>query len=92
MRIAVDHLMEVITILLQAIGAEDKEARLVAKILVQADLRGIRTHGCAFLPLIAERCAHGLLNIPTKTKLITDEGAITHIEGNNGLGQVAAER
>jgi LDH2 family malate/lactate/ureidoglycolate dehydrogenase len=82
--------MEVITILLQALGAGDKEARLVAKILVQADLRGIRTHGCAFLPLIAERCAHGLLNIPTKTKPITDEGAIAHIDGNNGLGQVAA--
>jgi len=82
--------MEVITKLLQALGAEDKEARLVAKVLVQADLRGIRTHGCAFLPLIAERCAHGLLNIPTKTKRITDEGAIAHIDGNNGLGQVAA--
>ncbi|UCE53516.1 MAG: Ldh family oxidoreductase [Desulfobacterales bacterium] len=90
MKVAADHLMEVITKLLQAIGAGDKEARLVAKILVQADLRGIRTHGCAFLPLIAERCAHGLLNIPTKTMLITDEGAITHIDGNNGLGQVAA--
>jgi len=90
LKIAADHLMEVITKLLQAIGAEDKEARLVAKILVEADLRGIRTHGCAFLPLIAQRCAHGLLNIPTKTKLITDEGAVAHIDGNNGLGQVAA--
>jgi len=90
LKIAADHLMEVITKLLQALGAEDKEARLVAKVLVQADLRGIRTHGCAFLPLIAERCAHGLLNIPTKTKRITDEGAIAHIDGNNGLGQVAA--
>jgi LDH2 family malate/lactate/ureidoglycolate dehydrogenase len=77
LKIAADHLMEVITKLLQALGAEDKEARLVAKVLVQADLRGIRTHGCAFLPLIAERCAHGLLNIPTKTKRITDEGAIS---------------
>jgi LDH2 family malate/lactate/ureidoglycolate dehydrogenase len=90
LKIDADHLMEVTTQLLQALGAEDKEARLVAKILVQADLRGIRTHGCAFLPLIAERCAHGLLNIPTKTKRITDEGAIAHIDGNNGLGQIAS--
>ncbi len=77
MRIAADHLMEAIIILLQTLGAEDKEARLVAKVLVQADMRGIHTHGCAFVPLIAERSAHGLLNIPTKTKLITDEGAIS---------------
>ena len=82
--------MGVITQLLQVLGAESKEAQLVAEILVQADMRGIRTHGCVFLPLIAERYAHGLLNIPTKTKLITDEGAIAHIDGNNGLGQVAA--
>ncbi|CAB1060719.1 Malate dehydrogenase (EC [Olavius sp. associated proteobacterium Delta 1] len=90
MKVAADHLMEITTKLLQAIGAGNKEARLVAKILVQADLRGIRTHGCAFLPLIAERCAHGLLDIPTKTTMIADEGAIIHIDGNNGLGQVAA--
>jgi LDH2 family malate/lactate/ureidoglycolate dehydrogenase len=90
LRIAADHLMEAIIILLQTLGAEDKEARLVARALVQADMRGIHTHGCAYVPLIAERCAHGLFNIPTKTKLITDEGAITHIDGNNGLGQVAA--
>jgi LDH2 family malate/lactate/ureidoglycolate dehydrogenase len=90
LKIAADHLMGVMTQLLQALGAEDKEARLVAEILVQADMRGIHTHGCAFLPLIAERCAHGLLNIPTKTMRITDEDAITHIDGNNGLGQVAA--
>jgi LDH2 family malate/lactate/ureidoglycolate dehydrogenase len=82
--------MEAIIILLQTLGAGDKEARLVAKALVQADMRGIHTHGCAYVPLIAERCAHGLFNIPTKTKLITDEGAIAHIDGNNGLGQVAA--
>ena len=90
MKIHADQLMEATTQLLQAQGAEEKEARQVAEILVQADMRGIRTHGCAFLPLIAERCAHGLLNIPTKTKRIVDEGSITHIDGNNGLGQVAA--
>ena len=90
MRIAADNLIEIIQVLLQALGAEDQEARLVATVLVEADIRGIRTHGCAFVSLIAERCAHGLLNIPTKLKLITDEGAIAHFDGNNGLGQVAA--
>jgi LDH2 family malate/lactate/ureidoglycolate dehydrogenase len=90
LKIAADHLMGAMTQLLRVLGAEDKEARLVAEILVQADMRGIHTHGCTFLPLIAERCDHGLLNIPTKTKRITDEEAITHIDGNNGLGQVAA--
>ncbi|MEJ2169284.1 MAG: hypothetical protein P8X90_27555 [Desulfobacterales bacterium] len=47
MRIAADKLMEAIRILLQAMGAQDQEARLVATVLVEADMRGIHTHGCA---------------------------------------------
>lgn len=90
MRVATENLLESIATLLRTMGAERNEAQLVAKILVQADKRGIHTHGSAFVPLIAERCAHGLLNLPTKVDLISDEGAITHIEGNNGLGQIAA--
>jgi LDH2 family malate/lactate/ureidoglycolate dehydrogenase len=90
LKIAADNLMQAIITLLQAMGAQDLEARLVATVLVEADMRGIHTHGCAFVPLIAERHDHGLLNLPTKVKVISDEGAVAHIDGNNGLGQVAA--
>ena len=92
MRVATENLLVSIATLLQTLGAEDHEAKLVAEILVQADMRGIHTHGCAFVPLIAERCHHEVLNLPTKVDLIVDEEAITHIEGNNGLGQVAAAK
>jgi LDH2 family malate/lactate/ureidoglycolate dehydrogenase len=90
LRIAADNLMEAIVALLQAMGAGDKEARLAATVLIEADMRGIHTHGCAFVPLIAERCVHGLLNLPTRVELIVDEGAIALFDGNNGLGQAAA--
>jgi LDH2 family malate/lactate/ureidoglycolate dehydrogenase len=92
LKVAADRLMEAITTLLKAMGAEDQEARLAATVLVQADMRGIHSHGCAFVPLIAERNDHGLFNLPTKIKLIADEGAIAQIDGNNGLGQVAAAK
>ena len=71
-------------------GAEDMEARLVADVLVQADMRGIHTHGCVYVSIIAERNNSGLLNLPTRIKQITDDGATALIDGNNGLGQVAA--
>lgn len=92
MRVATENLLMSIATLLRTMGAGDNEAQLVAEILVQADMRGIHTHGCVFVPLIAERCSHGVLNLPTKIDLIVDDGAITHIEGNNGLGQVAAAK
>ncbi len=76
--------------MLLANGADEKEAELVAEVLLQADMRGIQTHGSAFVPLIAERCVQGLINLPTEIEIISDDGAIVHMDGNNGLGQVAA--
>ncbi len=90
MRIAEENLKNAIVDVLQELGAKDQEALLVADVLIESDLRGIATHGCAFVPLIAERHAHGVLNIPTHIEYIADSGAIAHIDGNNGLGQVAA--
>ncbi|MBN1847566.1 MAG: Ldh family oxidoreductase [Deltaproteobacteria bacterium] len=90
MKVAEKPLKEILTSLLITMGAADKEARLVADVLVQADMRGIHTHGCSFFPLIAERKAAAMINIPTRTQRIVDDEAVTLIDGNNGLGQVAA--
>ena len=90
MRIAETTLKKAIIDVLRALGAEEHEALLVADVLIESDLRGIATHGCAFVPLIAERQAHGVLNIPTHIEYVADDQAIAHIDGHNGLGQVAA--
>lgn len=90
MKVAADRLKEIGVRLLEALGAEPREAELVADNLVMADLRGISTHGVMFLPLIAERIEAGLLVVPTRVEVIADEGAIAHFDGGNGLGQVAA--
>lgn len=90
MKVKEEKLRHVATNLLRAIGAEEEEAQLVANILVDADKRGIHTHGCAYLPLIAERKSARLINIPTRLERITDADAVTLIDGNNGLGHVAA--
>ncbi len=78
------------TELLQAMGAEYHEARQTSDVMLQADMRGITTHGCVYLPIIAERVRHGLLNLPTRLNLITDDKATAVFDGNNGLGQLAA--
>ena len=90
MKLAAIEIETAITQYLQAVGAESQEARLVADVLLQADMRGIHTHGCVYLPIIAERIKHGLFNLPTRLKRIGDDGAAAVIDGNNGFGQVAA--
>jgi len=89
-RVAVDGLREAMEALLKTMGAHEQEAWIVAESLIKADLRGTHSHGCTYFPLITERIAKGFINIPTQLRQIADEGAIAHMDGNNGLGQAAA--
>lgn len=90
MKVAALELKNATSSVLQALGAGLQESQLVADVLVQADMRGIHTHGCVYVTIIAERNEHGLLDLPTRIKTVTDDSAVTLIDGNNGLGQVAA--
>jgi len=92
MRFSKTHLETVSREFLIAIGASSTEAEMVARSLVQADMRGIHTHGVNFLPKIAMRIADGVMTIPTEPKVISDREAICHIDGNNGFGQIAAAK
>ena len=90
MRIAVERLKTISIALLRSLGTDPDEAKLVTESLILADMRGIPTHGVNFLPMIAERIQCGLLRVPTELNVISDEGALTHLDGGNGLGQVSA--
>ena len=90
MKIAADRLRQASAALVRSLGAEAHEAGLVAESLVMADMRGIPTHGVNFLPMLAERVQQGLVAVPTELRVLGDSGAVTHIDGGNGLGQTAA--
>ncbi len=90
MEVSAEHLKEVGIALLGAAGVGPEEAVQVAESLVAAEMRGVPTHGVNLLPTILERIEAGLIEIPTELKVIADQEAVTHIDGGNGLGQVAA--
>jgi len=89
-KIAADRLKQASAALVRSLGAELSEASLVADNLVMADMRGIPTHGVNFLPMLAERVERGLVALPTVLKVLSGAGAVTHVDGGNGLGQSAA--
>jgi LDH2 family malate/lactate/ureidoglycolate dehydrogenase len=89
-RIAADQLKKAAVALVRCLGAGEEEAQGVADNLVMADMRGIPTHGVTFLPMLAERVAQGQVAVPTALKVLSDDGAVTHLDGGNGLGQTAA--
>jgi len=92
MRVMPDRLKEITIEILKGLKASAEESVLVAESLVQADMRGIDTHGVNFLKLLADRVDVQMINLPTRLKVIKEDVATGLIDGGNGLGQVAAQR
>ena len=78
--------------LLAAAGLTPKDARLVADSLVEANLRGIDSHGVARLPHYLARMARGSINPRPKLTFESLGPAVGRVEGDHGLGQLVMNR
>ena len=92
MKVQPDRLREVAIHILKGLKATEEEAAVVTDSLVQADMRGIDTHGVHLLKVLSERVDAGMLQIPTNLKVLKESDATTLIDGANGLGQVAVHK
>ncbi|MBS3918200.1 MAG: Ldh family oxidoreductase [Deltaproteobacteria bacterium] len=92
MRIEPHRLKEISIEILKGLNATGDEAGLAAECLVQAEMRGIDTHGVHFLQLLSDRIDARMIRIPTELKIVQEDGLTSVLDGGNGLGQVAAHR
>lgn len=90
MRIAEKILREAAKEILVNLGEDKGNAEIASESLVRADMRGISTHGVNLLRLISRRVAAKMLVLPTRVTIVSDDAATALIDGNNGLGPVAA--
>ncbi len=73
-------------------GIPPSDALILAQSLVDADARGIHTHGLSRLPIYLERIRLGLID-PRATLVIDHKrGSVLSLDAANGLGQVQAVR
>jgi len=90
-RIPIEPLIAFGTSVYKQLGASDEEAHLIADSLVQADLWGHQSHGVMRLPWYAARLESGVMRAVTEPKTLVDAGAITLIDGQDGIGQTLAQ-
>jgi LDH2 family malate/lactate/ureidoglycolate dehydrogenase len=73
-------------------GVPEEQATVAADVLVEAEARGIESHGVRMLPSYVSRLRHGGFN-PAANPQVTREGpAVALLDGQNGLGVVVATR
>ena len=76
--------------LLRAGGFPERDARLVATLLVKADLRGYSGHGIIRVPSYVSWINDGTINLSAKPKIVRQGKATVAIDANHYVGQVAA--
>ncbi len=78
--------------LLQALGASEPHARVVADSLVAANLRGVDSHGIQMLATYIQQLRAGGINVPASGRVVQEDGVCLRYDGENGLGQVVADQ
>ncbi len=69
----------------------NKHAAISAEYLIKAELVGAPSHGLARLKMYCERIKKKIINPKPKIKIKKISQSITHIDGNNSIGFVAAD-
>jgi LDH2 family malate/lactate/ureidoglycolate dehydrogenase len=73
-------------------GVPDENARLVADSLIAANLRGVDSHGVQMLLPYLDQLRAGTMDPCAEGRPVLETGACLIYDGQNGLGQVVADR
>lgn len=86
-RLDFDYLENFMVECFLAIGVPEKESRISANVLIEADKRGIDSHGVGRLkPIYFDRIQKGILKPYAPIEIIKETEATAFVDGNMGLG------
>jgi L-2-hydroxycarboxylate dehydrogenase (NAD+) len=88
-----NDLMDFIIRYLKKLGVPENDARIVGKVLICADIRGVESHGMHRLgSYYGSRISKGYIDPKTPFKIIKETETTALIDGGNGLGQVVSHK
>ena len=89
--VSADSLSSLVEALFRNAGVSAEDAATIARVQLEADLRGMHSHGMRAIPIYLERIRLGIIN-PRPSIRVTDLGAVASVDGGDGPGQVVAVR
>ena len=76
---------------LRAVNCSEAEASIASDVLVEADARGIYSHGTARLQRYCEKMSSGSIEVGKEPKIVYETPISVVIDGNNGVGQYVSD-
>ena len=90
-RVQAEVLVSIAEALFRYEGVAAADATTIARVQIEADLRGMHSHGMRAVPMYLERIRRGVIN-PRPTIEVQDQGVAAIVHGDDGPGQVVAVR
>jgi len=72
---------------MKTVGCDEKRANIVAEVLVEADMRGISSHGVARLKRYVDHIRTGIIDPKAEPVVIFETPVSIVVDGRNGVGQ-----
>lgn len=87
-----ETLCEFVTTVLSVAGCSHEESKLVARLLVEANLAGHDSHGVIRVPRYLQMMRDQLIFADRKVDFLVDTPAFAVVDGNFGFGQTVAKQ
>ncbi|MDR1835099.1 MAG: Ldh family oxidoreductase [Fusobacteriaceae bacterium] len=86
-RVRNEEITRVAAAILEKLGLPAPHAAVLAESLMDAEIRGVESHGFIRLPAYADKVRRGLIS-PDPDIKTTSTGCILKVDGGNGFGQI----
>ncbi len=86
--VTVEQLEQFIQRCLTAVGMSERNARIAAELMSEADLNGSDGHGVFRLPQYVKRIRSGGINVEPNIRVATDKGAMALVNGDDAMGHL----
>ena len=87
-RIPAQTLREFNALALECVGTNAGDARVIAELMIEADLQGSDGHGIFRLPQYVRRIQAGGINLWPNIRLERERTAMALVNGDNGMGHL----
>jgi LDH2 family malate/lactate/ureidoglycolate dehydrogenase len=74
---------------LEKVGVPPDQAEMIARVVVEGDLRGVSSHGALRLPAYVHRVRAGLMSAATELRIVQESPATLLLDAQRGFGQIA---
>lgn len=87
-----DRMRSLTTGIFAGIGMSSEDAEFMGNCLVDADLRGVLTHGCRFVPVYYKWFKAGILNPKPNIKVVQEAAGSVAFDADDALGHVVSAK